>query len=444
MYNLNYKNGITIISLVVTVTTLLIISGITISTLLDNQMIELAENNVNESIELENNEKRLLKNIINDLEEKRIAKNENNSLREEPVLNPPENTMENNNENTMQNQTQETPQEQNTKISEHDIEDVRNKIKNSEIQIVEYEPKTTNKTVTIEAKYNGNIQDQVFTQENIGAVGQNKVNWQVLSINENNVKLVSTLTNAEVSFKNSAGYDNSLYYLNKISKELFCNENFGVKEEQVHAFRLSDIKEAAEQINQGYTISNRDWNWETDFENNATTGIASSYNKEVTYSKKSNNYFPAIYKADEKKNVITNNSKFDEDEGSLTENDSGIKRKLNDASNPAKNLTIKNTGLGYSKKRNRMLANLGPFGESNICKKIFKTNEDGIWLASRCIVAGTSEANYSMRIINNGTITNTILCSSSGSVSTVSNKFRIVIEVPASNVKINNGIVSIK
>ena len=100
-------------------------------------------------------------------------------------------------------------------ISSEQVAAITNKIKTTtteNLQPVDYTPATTNDSVTIPGANNGELADQTFSQTSIGATGEGKVSWYVLSADENGVNLVSSPTKQNVQFKDADGYDNCLYY----------------------------------------------------------------------------------------------------------------------------------------------------------------------------------------------------------------------------------------
>ncbi|MBR3324595.1 MAG: hypothetical protein IKG14_00910 [Clostridia bacterium] len=226
--------------------------------------------------------------------------------------------------------------------------------------------------------------NQVFYQSEIGAIGDNKLKWYILSVDENGVNLVSEPTRKKVQFKDSAGYDNCLYYLNELSTKLFENEEYGITSDRIHTLRLTDIKKAAEQFNKEYKIIDneveRDWNWNYDFIRSApflNNGFY-TYNDGIIGKKQiegiNDKYYPELYKSDINKEVMANNELYDEEPSTLVK-DNGIKRELEDGSNPASKLTVNLTYICYNSAKDLMIEKLGNFGQSNIAQEIFGENK---------------------------------------------------------------------
>ena len=338
-----------------------------------------------------------------------------------------------------------------------DEEKVVNALKSeTNLLTVNYEPTPTDSTYVVPDKYSGvdTSQDdstvgQTFTQAGLLGTGSNKLKWYVLSTDDEGVNLVSDITKTNITFKDSPGYDNCLYYLDKVSKEFFSNESqYGVTKDRVHAFRLTDIKKAAEQINTGVKVGERDWSWDTDFVVKATdVSIKGSLNEIQTYTGSSWTYHPALYKADDNGEVVCNNLLYDE---SILRTpirlDSGIKR--NETYNPASKLTVTATYFGYATQRTTQMSNIGTFGNTKVGNELL-TND--YWLASRCVLTSTfggsngDYADFCLRSVKSGCLYEDLLCRSYGYVISSSHSFRIVVSVPASHISVaDDGTVSLK
>ncbi len=333
-----------------------------------------------------------------------------------------------------------------TGLSVVDIEKITNKIKNGSLQELSYSPSETSTSITIEGIYNGGVADQTFTQTSLGA---RDLKWYVLSADSNGLNLVSDVTSAPVTFKDSAGYDNCLYYLNELSTKLFTNsEQFGVDSSRVHALRLTDIKKAAEQVNEG-----ENWSWNDTFIKNAPSDSNSGlkvWNEGNVGQRKfspTNKYYPALYTANSEKQIIVNNSLYDENPGRLIKNDSGIKREVENDLNPATNMEYNYTYFGYYNNTQSMLANLSSFATSGIGQELFKSATNGsYYLASRCIRNGGSYAYYHLRQVgDNGHLDTVSFCLSNGTVYEMNKRFRVVVSIPTSHFDVSqDGTVTLK
>ena len=297
-------------------------------------------------------------------------------------------------------------------------------------------------SVVIPSANNGGVADQTFTQSSVGS--QNRT-WYVLSTDDEGVNLVSTVTAQSVTFKDSAGYDNCLYYLDKISKDLFTNEEqYGVTRDRVHALNLTDIKKATEQMNSGTKVGERDWSWETDFLGSSllqTYTGKTAFRSPADYTN-SNRYYPGIYE-DVDGVVNCNNPLYDEEviANPITD-DTGIKARGLAGSK----LTVNNTYFYFSNKSDNMTAlgkgTAGTFGNSKIGDTLFTGT---YWLASRCVYANSNYAYFYLRYVSSGILSNYSLCTSNGYANSRSNPWRVVVSVPGSHVDVDsNGNVTLK
>lgn len=420
--NTNLKEkGITLVALVVTIIVLLILAGITINLVLSNDGIIQRTRDASETYaQAEQNDAKQMSQFAEDIDELTGK----------------------------------------TALSEEKIAAINDRIKDpsKELQEVQYGAKEITddetsqagkgRSVTVEGAYSGTGTDQVFYQSDVGAIGSNKLKWYVLSADEKGVNLVSEPTKKAVRFQDSSGYDNCLYYLNELSTKLFANEEYGVTAERIHALNLTDIKTAAEQANAGYKVtdngSERDWSWDLDVVKASSSDVYNNGNvgkKIVTPSYK---YYPALYTADSNKEVVANNPLYDETPGSKITTDGGIKRTLDDSSNPASKLTVNYTYL-YTTNNATTLTRLGKFGESNIGKNLFNASGTNYWLASRCVDANSSNACFRLRLVYSGYLSRDGMCNSNGSVYSPGYAFRVVVSVPGSRVNIaDDGTVTLK
>ena len=307
----------------------------------------------------------------------------------------------------------------------------------------------TEASVVIPSANNGGATERTFTQASVGS--QNRM-WYVLSTDDEGVNIVSTETAQNVTFQDSAGYDNCLYYLDKISKDLFTNESqYGVTRDRVHALNLTDIKKAAEQLNSGVKVSERDWSWETDFLGSSLLKAETSkvaFRDSADYTSSGYTYYPAIYEADGSGVVTCNNLLYDEEVmANPITTDSGIKR--SETNNPANKLTVYNTAFSFNN-RSDCLTALGKgttdtFGNSKLADSLFSSGT-GYWLASRSVSTNSSCAEFNLRYVSDGRFTTYgYLCSSGGSGLPNSSSMRVVVSIPASHINVaSDGTVSLK
>ena len=383
-------NGITLIALVITIIILLILAGVSISLLSgDNGILTRARDATDKYKEAVNKEEADLASLADEI-----------------------------NIYTGGGLTSET------------VSKINNKIKTELIE-VDYIPEETIVSVTVDADYIGVQENVVFTQSDTIGTDTDKMKWYLLSANESEVKLVSSVSKKKISFKDSSGYDNCLYYLNEIATKLFKNNEKGITINRVHMLRLSDIKEAAERVN-GNT-----YNWENDFVAKCDNLSNNKINKETTYINNGSNirtYHPAIYKANASSIVETNNPFYDEEPGILIV-DAGITR--SETGNPAEELIAKHT---YIKSNNNgtTISKLGVFGTTPIGQELFNSNENNkYWIATRSVNENDIFFAFSLRFVDKDYIGSSSLCRSNAEEKDVPERgFRVVISVPASSVNV--------
>lgn len=393
------EKGITLVSLVVTIIVLLILVGISLRAISDeNGLIKRAQDaSIAHSTSMQEEQDK-----INDWREK--LKNARNS----------------------------------GKTSESIVDEI---LTSGDAVELNYIPKESNKSVVIPSICNGNASEQTFTQNDLGI---KELKWYILSKDENGVNLLSESTKCRIGFVDSGGYDNCLYYLKQIATTLVANEDMGVTEDRVHAFCLSDIKNAAEYMNtltnckviEGDVERNWDWNLEVIRKNSSTYNNGDVGLKIFTpYQKK----YPRIY-GTSTGTVTTNNPLYDE---SVPENFTPIQGDLiattsKTASTLRVNYTFINTGF-YSYTKEMM----GNFGKSEVFGKILTQNSQAYALASRSIQSYSDIAYYSLRQVDqpyNNRIVDNPLISSDGNIYGGNYlPYKFVVSVPYERIKIVDG-----
>ena len=86
---------------------------------------------------------------------------------------------------------------------------------------INYKPDTAEgKHIQLLGTQSGHDSDQIISQENL--------NWRILKINDDgSIDIISDLTNNKIYFKGALGYNNGVYLLNDICKELYSNTSKG-------------------------------------------------------------------------------------------------------------------------------------------------------------------------------------------------------------------------
>lgn len=407
------ETGITLVALVVTIIVLLILAGITIRLVLnDNGIIQRAK----DSSEIWANA----------------------SLNEEVMMGEFDNAIS---EYTDGNGGGSGG----SGLSSEQVTAIINKIgeTTTEPLTVSYSPKSTNTTVTIPATHNGAVSDQTFSQNDSSngkkSLGVSGLTWYVLSADENGVNLVSSQTASEVVFKDADGYDNCLYYLNQIATNLFTNEDKGVTSDRVHMLNISDLKKAVKSVN-NWTESD----WETNFVNKASyiSEKVSKVGDPVDYT--SAKKYPRLYGTGANA-VIANNPMYDETIGG-----EGIPISYDRINNSTagSSLRVNGTFFEYRNDIAKQTTNLSTFGESGISKQLFNrdnTSGTNYWLATRCIAADFPGVCYILHCVYLGVITAEPLAYGEGWSSEDGHPCRVVVSIPGNYVNVAaDGTVTIK
>ena len=465
--NLKQERAITLVALVVTVIVLIILATITITIVVgENGLINRAQQA--KTLQENAKDKEELDMILlgyNLSNKTKKANNESTQELKDYLLSEGATSVKEKGENlivtfkgqqyTVNPNTLASGTYQTEGLNATDEEKVVNALKSeTKLLTVDYEPTPTDSTYIVPDKYSGvdTSQDdltvgQNFTQADLLGTGNDKLKWYVLSTDEDGVNLVSDVTISKIKFADSPGYDNCLYYLDKVSKEFFSNENqYGVTKDRVHALRLTDIKKAAEQMNAGYRVGGeRDWNWDTDFISWQTRDPMMELIELMEECEPSDKYYPGMY-SNEGGVVNCKNPLYDEEiiENPVTNDTSIIAR------GQAAMLKLNYTYIYFSSKATQMeklgKGITGTFGNSKIGDTLFT----GIyWLASRCIYVQFSDygdySTFNLRAVNNGMLASNSTCNTSGNAWSRDKAFRIVVSVPASHINVaDDGTVSLK
>ena len=99
---------------------------------------------------------------------------------------------------------------------------------------INYNPDTVDgKTYSLLGAQSGYDSDQTINKENL--------NWRILKINgDGSIDIISDPTNKDVYFKGSLGYNNGVYLLNDICKELYSNTSKGVIARSINLKDMED------------------------------------------------------------------------------------------------------------------------------------------------------------------------------------------------------------
>ena len=247
---------------------------------------------------------------------------------------------------------------------------------------INYKPDTEDgKTYSLLSTQSGYSSNQTITKETL--------NWRILKIKaDGSIDIISDPTNKDVYFSGSLGYNNGVYLLNDICKELYSNTTKGVTARSVNLKDMEDwLTEAGKTARAKYSSGT------------ATYGETKTYKDNYSYA-------PNAY-----------NSEEDENSNHYTSPTTETYTKLG-------TLNAKQTFYYI------------PIDETNYGEgaKVL-SNSTLYWVAARYIYCNSDDANFGLRIA--GTIMggNLMFYSNSNSYS-LSNRVRAVVSL-GSSVQIN-------
>lgn len=243
---------------------------------------------------------------------------------------------------------------------------ILDKVQNNVIKIgdyVKYTPDTasTSGILTELNTYSGSSDNTTDTLK------QESLNWRVLDIKDGQVRLISEIpTNSKISLYGAKGYNNGVYLLDKVCKQLYNSSNYA---STVQNLKIEDVEK------------NLTYDYKT----------YADYNSDIQY--KENKYYPELLK-------IEKNAYVDETQG----NELGISEQINpinEDSGEAKN-SIKVKKTYWTK-----VMEDKDFKEAIYHKLFIKDNTNNnysdYWLSSRCIDT-YGVAIYDIRFISEGRV----------------------------------------
>ena len=191
--NKRKNNGITLVALVVTIIILLILAGITISSLTNTGLFGRAKEAKEKTQAAEENQAKIL-------------------------------------------------EEYETELNQYDEKTFVYQVNKGEIKIgdyVKYLPDTVSTDTILQElkKYSGNTDN---TKNNTSTLVQEKLDWRVLDIKDGKVRLISaTPTTSTISLDGAKGYNNGVYLLDKTCKTLYNNSKLA---NNVQNLKIEDIQ----------------------------------------------------------------------------------------------------------------------------------------------------------------------------------------------------------
>lgn len=377
---LNSSNGITLIALVITIIVLLILAGISISMLSGNNSILIKAENAKTQTDIAQ-EKEIIALAYNSALVKKSNSNSSsitdNELNDE--LDNSEAIAKKNNPIivTFINSKRKYIINNDGEIKEFEPED-RTGINVGDY--VNYTPKTENTT------YSKNNLDEVHTgSTNNKSLSQQNLKWRVLTIHEDGtIDLIANPTNSQVYFKGATGYNNGVYIMHEICKNLYSNIDHCIEARSVSLedfeYNITDIGKETGNASANNRVAN------------LTLKSGSTVSKDiekntVTYAPEKS-YYPNLYASENGAGI--NNSTVKTDGIVVTEKASlDLTTGINSYKQANIGLTSKQTAFGLE-------LNETNFGDSaNIFKNAYK-----YWVAARRTHVSSYEVTFSLYAAN--------------------------------------------
>ena len=151
---------------------------------------------------------------------------------------------------------------------------------------VNYEPDTVTDNYEVLGKYSGhgtyntNVKPNTLINPIDQSIPQEKLEWQILKIHEDgSMDLIGSQTSNWVSLGGALGYNNGVYLLHDICKELYSKESAGIEARSV------SLEDFEDEDNGGNWKSVRD----------AYTAAGVQYGKTKTFTDANYRYYPNLY-----------------------------------------------------------------------------------------------------------------------------------------------------
>ena len=241
---------------------------------------------------------------------------------------------------------------------------------------VNYTYDTKAEGYNLKAAKSGYDNDQIVNQKS-------GMKWRILNIHpDGRVDLIGDISSSDqtVNFKGALGYNNGVYLLNDICKELYSNSTLGVEARSV------DLEDIESQMNEE-GIAARD----------AYTSYGVQYGNTKTYTGSYGNY-PNLYAQENGSGINTETVKED----GIGVSEDGYTSPTTETSSKANSLTVtqsfyflSDTPASYFKDYN---------GSSSIVRDmLFNTGTD-YWLAFRCASCFSTGASFGLCIVNSSNL----------------------------------------
>lgn len=282
---------------------------------------------------------------------------------------------------------------------------------------VNYTYDTKEEGYTLLAKESGYTSDQTVNQKS-------GMKWRILNIHpDGTVDLIGDISSLDqtIYFKGALGYNNGVYLLNDISKELYSNSSLGVEARSI------DLEDIESQMNEE-GISARD-------AYNSGTAI---YGNTKTYTGSNTNY-PKLYAKENGSGIDLTGETEEERREQVKKN--GIEVSEEGYSSPTEETSSKaNSSLtvtqSYYYFNNTPASYFKDYDGSNsrVRDMIFGTGTY-YWLASRYAGCYSANAYFGLRFVSSSDLNGSNMFNSGGNVSSDRNRVRPVVSL-GSDIKI--------
>ncbi len=238
--------------------------------------------------------------------------------------------------------------------------------------------------------------------------------WRVLNIHENGtVNLIGDVSASDqtIYFRGALGYNNGVYLLNDICKELYSNNTLGV------TARSINIEDVEDQINETGIAAR-----------NAYTNDGIQYGKSNTYTGY-HAYYPNLYAKEKGSGIDTGEANAN----GIGFSDNGYTSPTTETSSKATRLTVTQTYYYLSNIPTNYFKDYDE-GNSTVKDILFNTGTT-YYLASRYAVCDSPNTGFGLRYISTANLGGIGMFNSNGSPSNPTYRFRPVVSL-GSNIKI--------
>ena len=248
------------------------------------------------------------------------------------------------------------------------------------------------------------------SNSNNSIISQENLKWRILKIYKNGtVDLISeSKTNQRVYFSGAVGYNNGVYVLNEICKQLYSNSNLEVTARSIN---IEDIE--AQMNSRGETARSE-----------YTSAV--KYGESKTFESE-NNQYPNLYAQENGSGINSTTIKTN----GINKSDIGDSIPMEDTSNTANNgLTVTQTYYNFPN-------SMECFDNNTIYDMLF--NKGNYWIASRYSYCLDSYAGFGLRNLGNSNLSGGGMFISNGNSYTANYCFR-----PIASLKKNIQIIPVE